>query len=319
MPATMARRIYRDLTKSPTLPRRARDERLLLDAIIADPDDDAPRLVYADWLVERADPRGELIIVQCELARLGGKGKRAELKHREAELLRKHKKDWVGRFGGQKIQHGSTKQVWTRVNPTRWMFERGFVTWCSMKGADFARNAAAILEAEPLQRAHLTDRNLTDVAAAKGIEKLRGLDLRRVRLKEYGIDGLCEGTRFRGLEVLGLLRCGLGTKGMKRFAERADPRRMPSLHTLELRANRLGDPGAVALAGARILTGIRTLDLTGNRIGPAGAKALAASPYLDNLEQLYTALNSLGAGAKLLTERFGKRHIQSDPGLTFDI
>lgn len=36
--------------------------------IIADPDNDVPRLVYADWFADLDDPRGELIRVQCELA-----------------------------------------------------------------------------------------------------------------------------------------------------------------------------------------------------------------------------------------------------------
>jgi uncharacterized protein (TIGR02996 family) len=46
------------------------DERALLNAIIAAPDDDLPRLVYADWLEEhdRAE-RAEFIRVQCELRR----------------------------------------------------------------------------------------------------------------------------------------------------------------------------------------------------------------------------------------------------------
>jgi uncharacterized protein (TIGR02996 family) len=39
--------------------------------IIASPDDDAPRLIYADWLDEHgAEARAELIRVQCERARL---------------------------------------------------------------------------------------------------------------------------------------------------------------------------------------------------------------------------------------------------------
>ncbi|HEU0037622.1 MAG TPA: TIGR02996 domain-containing protein [Kofleriaceae bacterium] len=42
----------------------------LLAAILADPDDDAPRLVYADWLSERGDPRGAQIVAACELARM---------------------------------------------------------------------------------------------------------------------------------------------------------------------------------------------------------------------------------------------------------
>ena len=40
-------------------------------AILADPDSDEPRLVYADALQAAGDPRGELIAIQCELARLG--------------------------------------------------------------------------------------------------------------------------------------------------------------------------------------------------------------------------------------------------------
>ena len=41
-----------------------------LESIRAAPDDDAPRLVYADYLLERGDRRGELIIAQCDVARL---------------------------------------------------------------------------------------------------------------------------------------------------------------------------------------------------------------------------------------------------------
>ena len=38
-----------------------KQEARLLDAVVSAPDDDAPRLVYADWLMEQGDPRGELI------------------------------------------------------------------------------------------------------------------------------------------------------------------------------------------------------------------------------------------------------------------
>jgi uncharacterized protein (TIGR02996 family) len=41
-------------------------EAALLAAIRAAPDDDAPRLVYADWLTERGDARGAMIVAQCE-------------------------------------------------------------------------------------------------------------------------------------------------------------------------------------------------------------------------------------------------------------
>jgi uncharacterized protein (TIGR02996 family) len=41
-----------------------------LQAILENPDDDVPRLIFADWLEEQGDPRGEFIRLQCELAGL---------------------------------------------------------------------------------------------------------------------------------------------------------------------------------------------------------------------------------------------------------
>ena len=45
-------------------------DQAFLRAICEAPDDDAPRLVYADWLEERGYLRGEFIRVQCMYARL---------------------------------------------------------------------------------------------------------------------------------------------------------------------------------------------------------------------------------------------------------
>src|SRR5438093_4089128 len=42
-----------------------------LRAVLDRPDDDGPRLVFADWLEERGDPRGAFIRAQVELERLG--------------------------------------------------------------------------------------------------------------------------------------------------------------------------------------------------------------------------------------------------------
>jgi uncharacterized protein (TIGR02996 family) len=60
------------------------DATALLAAIRAAPEDDAPRLVYADWLEEHGQPeKAELIRLQCELAR----NESAELRRRETALL----------------------------------------------------------------------------------------------------------------------------------------------------------------------------------------------------------------------------------------
>src|SRR5262245_9632541 len=71
-----------------------------LRAIKEQPDDDGPRLIFADWLEERGDPRGEFIRLQCALARTDEDDpRRADLIRREQELLRQHKEVWLQQLG----------------------------------------------------------------------------------------------------------------------------------------------------------------------------------------------------------------------------
>jgi len=86
------------------------DAPALLAAIRAAPDDDAPRLVYADWLDEHAQPeRAEFIRVQCALARTADPA----LRCREAELLAAHHDAIAGPFAAPDV---------------RYVFRRGFIT-----------------------------------------------------------------------------------------------------------------------------------------------------------------------------------------------
>jgi uncharacterized protein (TIGR02996 family) len=63
------------------------DEQALVQAILANPTDDGPRLVYADWLEERGDPRGEFLRIQTALTRLPRKDKQhARFRKRLKEL-----------------------------------------------------------------------------------------------------------------------------------------------------------------------------------------------------------------------------------------
>src|SRR5262245_19188696 len=57
-------------------------------SICETPDDDTPRLVYADWLEEQGDPRGEFIRVECRLGRLlAAAPARHALEQRARQLL----------------------------------------------------------------------------------------------------------------------------------------------------------------------------------------------------------------------------------------
>lgn len=97
----------------------------LIADIVAHPDDDAPRLVLADYLLERGDPRGDLIQLQC-------RGQSAD------ELL---------------AQHGTAWSAYLRPDIHEAFFERGFVA--RVRGADhemLARRRDALLAFGPLPR-----------------------------------------------------------------------------------------------------------------------------------------------------------------------
>ena len=76
-----------------TKKKSAQSDDALLEAIYAAPDDDGPRLVYADTLTERGDVRGELISLQLSHARGHGT---PQSRARERELLSdpKHRGAW---------------------------------------------------------------------------------------------------------------------------------------------------------------------------------------------------------------------------------
>jgi uncharacterized protein (TIGR02996 family) len=97
-----------------------------LQAILENPDDDTPRLIYADWLEERGDPRGEFIRIQCRLAMLSAADERRPLLERqERELLEHHQDKWLGAL---------------RPSLSGWTFRRGFLDAISVPAADYLQH-----------------------------------------------------------------------------------------------------------------------------------------------------------------------------------
>ncbi|MBW2732113.1 MAG: TIGR02996 domain-containing protein, partial [Deltaproteobacteria bacterium] len=87
-------------------------EQELVDMVLADPADDAPRLIYMDWLLERGDPRGEFI--QLQFKRHNSRLTAKEAK-RERELLKTHLAEWT-----------SPLDVCLKLHTVR--FSRGFLS-----------------------------------------------------------------------------------------------------------------------------------------------------------------------------------------------
>jgi uncharacterized protein (TIGR02996 family) len=98
-----------------------------LRAILAAPDDDTLRLVYADWLEEHGDPRSEFIRIQIALAHEPADSPgRPPMEARERQLLECHQDAWLGAL---------------RPLLARWTFRRGFLDEIAVPAAVYLRYA----------------------------------------------------------------------------------------------------------------------------------------------------------------------------------
>lgn len=171
-----------------------------LRTIIADPLNDDPRKIYADWLDENGQPeRSEFIRVQIELARTPKEidsvidwvdgstsvGKVPNLhfvalRRRERELLKAHDADWVAEF------HSEIGWV-TQFD--RVLFHRGLIGIIECDWRMWQQHADALRRAAPIERVRLTDVPDWDLWSMTEIkEHLEKL---------YGpIPGVCGGVEF---------------------------------------------------------------------------------------------------------------------------
>jgi uncharacterized protein (TIGR02996 family) len=127
------------------------DEDALLAAIAAHPDEDTPRLMYADWLDEHGRPlRAEFIRVQIEVARKEERSfevlqSEAPLFRRNDELIEKHGRTFFGPLAA----HG--------IGAVR--FYRGFVWRVELRAELFLELAPVLAAVRPLPHVYVTSNN----------------------------------------------------------------------------------------------------------------------------------------------------------------
>ncbi len=170
-----------------------------LEAICENPDDDVPRFVYADWLEEREDPRGEFIRIQYALANMPDDDERRwSLLARERQLLGQYGKGWAGPLRRQ-VRH--------------YTFRRGFVEAITLPAADFLSKGDDLLRLAPVRQVLLLDAldRLADLADSPLLNRLTGLDLRYTEWPERERGRAVAAARrgWRGCGSLGLRGTGL--------------------------------------------------------------------------------------------------------------
>lgn len=239
---------------------------VFLDEIIAHPEEDLPRLVYADWLDEQGDPRGEFIRIQCLLAKLPfDDDRRWALQTRETLLKRQYGKGWA--------------------NPIRhlvkdWQFHRGFVEGITIRAVDFLEHAATLFQSAPICRVRLLEpeSQLSAIAASPWLDRITGLDLSHTNFDWNDFADLAYSPSIIQLRELNVRDTSLcNNQGSRMLAECEFFRNLTALNLSQYRA---ASPHS---------TGIQYF---ADSIGPSGIQAMSDSPHLKNL----TMLNVAGYG-----------------------
>ena len=153
------------------------ERELLLRAVCENPDDDTPRLVFADWLQEHGDEaRAEFIRLQIRLATVPAEEQNAEDLVREVELLQAYQADWTEPLRDFEGSRGDYYE-----------FRRGFVEGISSDGEVMVEEGERLFALAPIRELYLADEEeygalaeckwLLWLRASAGLRPIRGQDL----------------------------------------------------------------------------------------------------------------------------------------------
>jgi uncharacterized protein (TIGR02996 family) len=246
--------------------------RAFLDDIIASPEDDVPRLIYADWLTEHGSAWGEFIRVQCALARIDEDDPRWDALCERAREL-----EIVGWW--EPLRPGCVAEAGR---------ERGMIERVSAPIDLFLEQAQELFRWAPIRRLQVTrplDAQTSggvvrSFASLPELVRLCELDLSRLSLGEGGLEQLLESPYLANLTTLNLRNKSLFPH---RISLLASTRALPRLAALQLGGCGVTDEDLEALLRAPFARQLTELSLALNDpeatgVTDAGLQLLAATP-----------------------------------------
>jgi uncharacterized protein (TIGR02996 family) len=238
-------------------------EDAFLQTILDNPDDDMPRLVFADWLEEQGNPRGTFIRLQCQRAK-----------------LLPHDPEWKRLLSEESILFKRFEAEWSKPISRlveAFEFRRGFVEHVRISATNLLKNADRLFRLAPVcsLRLERVDR-LPDIAECAWLARVNALDLSGNTIGSRSLQSLVRSERCRSLRVLRLDNCLLGLPSLQVLAHEVQ---LGSLRVLSLSKNAIDDDGAALLARSPHLSKLQELTLYGNQLSFQGTTALAGSTF----------------------------------------
>lgn len=269
-------------------------EEPFIRAIREAPNDDASRLIYADWLEEhRQAARAEFIRLQCQIARVPDTGpERLVLVARAENLLRAHWKEWVGPLHAiVGPWHDRYGELWLgeEYHPDGLRsFHRGFVDSLALDADAFLRNVESVKCLVPLRELRLWGagrcaERLASEPELAGLSVLSFTDYYDAPLTAPDVAFLAKSPYLHGVSALYLGRNSLGDDGVEALLHAPW---LVHVSILDLSDNGLSDRALRALAESANVVNLRKLFLQNNYFSSAGIDALRSSSHLRFLTHL---------------------------------
>jgi len=255
------------------------DHAALLAAVCDRPDDDTPRLVFADLLDDDGDAtRAAFVRTQVELARTPDHHPLwAKCRHLDPDVFR-----------GWGMAHTLPKPLPDGLTWRTHQFRRGFPWLVGALSAEaVAAGGDALLSVAPVQAVAFDDRarpNLAELAAAPVLARLRRLEFTTFPLDADDLRPLVRSPHAGGLDELAFEHQGISPEGL---AVLAASDLFPRLRALALHNNALPPALLVdALAAADRPGQLRHLTLSLADLPAADAAHLFALPLMRTVERL---------------------------------
>lgn len=261
------------------------DWAVAIAAIAAVPQDDAPRILFANWLESQGDPRGEYIRLQCELAAGPFRSKRRAIANRCKALFKEHRRQWENTL--------SAKGEWT--------WRRGFVSSARMSASQLNKHGATVFSREPIDSLGITQckASLNCLNSKDWLSRLRILKLRGEIVQET-----LEFLTMQSFPRLKSLNLGDSRLAKIPLAALFQSNSLREIKSLALSGNDLKDQALNGLLNAE--QKLESLYLSRNQLTDRALDIIGESPACRSLKRLTLSGN---AG---LTDKGLERFLESD-------